>query len=80
MLAEGRAPVEASETLSEEQFDLETIDLGLRTIAGVDLNALDASLIDEALAQLRKSGLVMVAEREKKTKARRARINPPCQR
>ncbi len=62
MLAEGRAPVEASEALSEEQFDLETIDLGLRTSAGVDLNALESSLIiDEALAQLRKSGLVKVA-------------------
>jgi oxygen-independent coproporphyrinogen-3 oxidase len=61
LLAEGRAPVESSEVLSEEQFDLETIDLGLRTSSGVDLHALGGSLItDEALAQLQKSGLVRV--------------------
>jgi oxygen-independent coproporphyrinogen-3 oxidase len=61
LLAEGKAPVEASEVLSEEQLDLETLDLGLRTSAGVDLHALGGRLImDEALAELQKSGLVKV--------------------
>ena len=61
LLAEGKAPVEASEVLSEEQFDLETLGLGLRTSAGVDLHALGGRLImDEALAELQKSGLVKV--------------------
>jgi oxygen-independent coproporphyrinogen-3 oxidase len=61
LLAEGKAPVEASEVLSEEQLDLETLHLGLRTSAGVDLHALGGRLImDEALAELQKSGLVKV--------------------
>ena len=61
LLAEGKAPIEASEVLSEEQLDLETLDLGLRTSAGVDLHALGGRLItDEALAELQKSGLVKV--------------------
>jgi len=61
LLAEGKAPLEASEVLSEEQLDLETLDLGLRTSAGIDLHALGGRLImDEALAELQKSGLVKV--------------------
>ncbi len=63
LLAEGKAPVEASEVLSEEQLDLETLDLGLRTSAGVDLHTLAGSLIkDKALAEAQKSGLVKVAD------------------
>lgn len=61
LLAEGNAPVEASEVLTKEQLDLETLDLGLRTSNGVDLHALGGgSGIDEALANLRKSGLIKV--------------------
>ena len=61
LLAEGKAPVEASEVLSEEQLELETLDLGLRTSDGVDLHALGAGLrMDEALAKLQESGLVKV--------------------
>jgi len=61
LLAEGKAPVEGAEVLSEEQLDLETLDLGLRTSAGVDLHALgDRLIMDEALAELQKSGLVKV--------------------
>ncbi len=61
LLAEGKAPVEASEVLSEEQLDLETLDLGLMTSDGVDLHALGAGLrMDEALAKLLESGLVRV--------------------
>ncbi len=61
LLAEERAPVEASEVLSAEQLDLETIDLGLRTSAGVALHSLEEnSITNEALAQLQKSGLVKV--------------------
>jgi oxygen-independent coproporphyrinogen-3 oxidase len=61
LLAEGKAPIEASEVLSEEQLDLETLGLGLRTSAGVDLHALAGRLkMDEALAELQKSGLVKV--------------------
>jgi oxygen-independent coproporphyrinogen-3 oxidase len=39
-IAEGRSPVESEETLTEEQRELETIYLGLRTIEGVPLGAL----------------------------------------
>ncbi len=60
-LAQAKAPVEASEVLSDEQFDLETLDLGLRTSAGVDTHALRGGLImDGALAELQKAGLVKV--------------------
>lgn len=62
LLSEGKAPVEASEVLSKEQLDLETLDLGLRTSDGVDIHALGVDLrIDEALAMLQKSGLVEFA-------------------
>ena len=61
LLAEGKAPVAASEVLSEEQLELETLDLGLRTSDGVDLHALGAgSRRDKALAKLQESGLVRV--------------------
>jgi hypothetical protein len=36
---EGKAPVEACEVLSDEQFDLEALALGLRTSDGVPLHA-----------------------------------------
>ncbi len=61
LLAEATAPVEASEVLSEEQFDLEALDLGFRTSDGVDLHTLGGgSKTHEALAELQKSGLVRV--------------------
>jgi oxygen-independent coproporphyrinogen-3 oxidase len=62
LLAEAKAPVEAFEALSEEQLDLETLALGLRTSAGVDIHALGGRLkMEEALAEMQKSDLVRVA-------------------
>ncbi len=57
----GKSAVEASEVLSEEQIDLESLYLGLRTSDGVDLHAPGGGLrMGKALAGLRKSGLVKV--------------------
>jgi oxygen-independent coproporphyrinogen III oxidase len=61
LLAEGKAPVEASETLSQEQLDLEALALGLRTSDGVGLQALRGGLRwGKALEELQKSHLVKV--------------------
>ena len=61
LLAEGKAPVEASEVLSEEQLDLESLALGFRTSDGVDLHAPGGGLRSgKALEELQKSGLVKV--------------------
>jgi oxygen-independent coproporphyrinogen-3 oxidase len=61
LLEEGKPPVEASEALSREQLDLETLALGLRTSDGVDLHAPEGSLRSgKALEELQKSHLVKV--------------------
>jgi oxygen-independent coproporphyrinogen III oxidase len=59
LLAEGNAPVEASEALSQEQLDLEALALGLRTSDGVALHGPGGgSRWGKALAELQKSHLV----------------------
>ena len=61
LLAEGKAPVEASEVLSEEQLDLESLALGFRTSNGVSLKAPGGGLrSSEVVEKLEKSGLVKV--------------------
>jgi oxygen-independent coproporphyrinogen-3 oxidase len=63
LIEEGKAPVEGAEALSTEQFDLETLSLGLRTSEGVDLQALEGlSRVDETLSELREKGLVKVSD------------------
>ena len=62
-LEEGRLPVEAKEELSEEQVRLETISLGLRTRAGLDLKHLGGNPnIKKALSKLVESQLVSVTD------------------
>jgi len=61
LLAEGKAPVEASEILSQEQLDLEAMSLGLRTSDGVSLLAPGGGLrCGKALDELQKSQLIRV--------------------
>jgi len=61
LLAEGKAPVEACEALSEEQLDLEALALGFRTSDGVSLDAPGGGLRwGKALEELQKSHLVRV--------------------
>jgi oxygen-independent coproporphyrinogen III oxidase len=61
LIEEGKPPVEDSEVLSDEQLDLETLDLGLRTSEGVDIRALRSGLrMGTALAEMQKLGLVTV--------------------
>ena len=60
LLEEGKPPVEASEVLSDEQYDLETLDLGLRTSDGVDLRVLKGLSAGKAMAELQKAGLITV--------------------
>jgi oxygen-independent coproporphyrinogen III oxidase len=61
LLAEGKAPVEASEALSQEQFDLEALALGLRTSAGVSLYGPGGgSRWGKALDELQQSHLIKV--------------------
>ncbi|MDR3567768.1 MAG: radical SAM family heme chaperone HemW [Syntrophobacteraceae bacterium] len=63
LLGEGKAPVSGFEELTSEQFDLETLDLGLRTEEGVDIGFLEHFSKDQrVLALWRKSGLVRVSE------------------
>lgn len=63
LLAEGKSPVEESETLTEEQFQLEALDLGFRTRDGVALEAIrNCADREKTLAALQESGLVTVAE------------------
>jgi len=63
LLEEGKAPVEASEVLSEEQLDLESLGLGLRTSDGVSLYASGGRLgSGHSLDEARKSGLVKVID------------------
>jgi oxygen-independent coproporphyrinogen-3 oxidase len=62
LIAEGKVPVEASEVLSDEQLELETLDLGLRTSDGVDLRALTGLRTGKALAELQKAGLITVSD------------------
>ena len=61
LLEDGKAPVEASEVLSEEQLDLESLDLGLRTSDGVSLYTSEGRpRPSRPLEDARKSGLVRV--------------------
>jgi len=61
LLEEGKAPVEGSEVLTEEQFELERLALGFRTSEGVDIHALRSGPgTDKAVAQMLESGLVKV--------------------
>jgi oxygen-independent coproporphyrinogen-3 oxidase len=63
LLAEGKAPVEASEVLSEEQLDLESLALGFRTSDGASLQALgDGLRSTEVVEELEKLGLVKVKD------------------
>jgi oxygen-independent coproporphyrinogen-3 oxidase len=62
-LEEGRLPVEAKEELSEEQVRLETISLGLRTRAGLDLKHFGVSPnIKRALSRLVEYQLASVTD------------------
>jgi len=62
LLAQGRAPVEGSEVLSEEQLELESLGLGLRTSDGASLSAAGGGLRPRnALEEAQKSGLVKVS-------------------
>ena len=55
--AEGKAPVEASQILSQEQLDLEVRALGLRTSDGASLHAAGGGLTwCKALKEVQKSG------------------------
>ncbi len=61
LLVERKAPVEASEILSQEQLDLEALALGLRTSDGVSLHTTEGGLgRDKALEELQRSHLVRV--------------------
>jgi len=63
LLSEGKAPVESSEVLSEEQLDLEALYLGFRTSDGADLNAPGGGLRKgNAVAQMQKAGLAKVKD------------------
>jgi oxygen-independent coproporphyrinogen-3 oxidase len=62
LLADGKTPVEGFEVLSEEQLDLESLDLGFRTSDGISLHAFGGGLRSgNALEEARKSGLVRVS-------------------
>ncbi len=62
LLAEGKAPLEASEVLSEEQLDLESLFLGLRTSDGAPVRAPQGALRpSKTLEELQKLGLVKVS-------------------
>jgi coproporphyrinogen III oxidase-like Fe-S oxidoreductase len=61
LLAVGKAPVEASEILSQEQLDLESLAPGLRTGDGVSPHASGGGLRSgKALEELQKADLVRV--------------------
>ncbi len=63
LLAEGKAPVESSEILSQEQLALEKLSLGLRTSEGADLDAPEASSKKGGvLAELQRAGLVRIRD------------------
>jgi len=62
-LEQGRTPVAASETLSEEQLLLEVLYLGLRTRDGVPLDLLRRTPGGEnSLSELQESGLIRVRQ------------------
>lgn len=59
----GRPPVEGCEDLTEEQLWLETLSLGLRTSAGIDLGIVSRiPQSDAVLSSLQASGLVKVID------------------
>jgi len=60
-LVDGKLPVAGSETLSEKQHRLESLYLGFRTSAGVDLELVrNQPRFDMILSELQGSGLVQV--------------------
>ena len=59
----GRPPVEGCENLTDEQFKIESLALGLRTSAGIDLGTVSRiPQSDAALSSLQASGLVKVID------------------
>ena len=57
----GRAPVEGSEDLTEEQLGIETLSLGFRTSAGIDLKTVKQTPESDAvLSRLQTSGLIRI--------------------
>ena len=63
LLGEGKPVVAGSEELSKEQFDLETLDLGLRTDDGLDVRVFkDFAKSEKVLAQWLKSGFIKVID------------------
>lgn len=63
LLAEGTSPVEDREELTEEQFELESLFLGLRTRDGIALETVRSCAgWQKNLEELRKSGLVTVTD------------------
>ncbi|MDP2992614.1 MAG: radical SAM family heme chaperone HemW [Deltaproteobacteria bacterium] len=63
-LAEGKSPVDETETLSTEQLRLESLYLGFRTRDGVSIETLHNSSprSDQILSRLQESGLVRVLQ------------------
>jgi oxygen-independent coproporphyrinogen-3 oxidase len=58
-LAQGNRPVEASETLSPEDFKLESLFLGFRTLGGIRAEDLESpGRYEKVLSQLEQSGLI----------------------
>ncbi len=63
LLGEGKTPVAGSESLSREQYDLETFDLALRTEDGLDMSVFkDVAHSERVLAEWQKSGFVRVSD------------------
>jgi len=59
----GRSPVEGWEDLTDEQFKIESLALGLRTSAGIDLGTVSCiPQSDAVLSSLQASGLVKVID------------------
>jgi len=59
----GRPPVEGFENLTDEQFRIESLALGLRTSAGIDLGAVNRTpQSDAVLSRLQASGFVKVID------------------
>ena len=63
VVEKGRPPVEGSENLTEEQLGIESLALGLRTSAGVDLGTVSHNpQSDAAISKLQASGFVKLID------------------
>lgn len=63
LLSEGKKPVEGTEILSKDQFELEALDLGLRTEDGLAMNLVENYPHSQrVLSQWQKSGFIKVSE------------------